>query len=140
MSGIANPNLKTFFQDSVLTAARAAETTGADWDDTDGNGCNRVASNSPGIGINTGDYDPKETDWPRIDPTYGLGQNIGTDNGVNNRITLDQGADQNDQVVFVAADAETAPDAVLDAVTTAVNRTGKTVPAGAFAWGSVPIA
>ena len=140
MAGVANPNLKTFFQDSVITAARAAEVPNADFNDTNGNGCNRAASNSPGVGINTGDYNPKPTDWPREDPTYGLGQNIGTDNGVNNRITLDQGADQNDQVVFVAADASTAPDAVLNAAAAAVNRTGKTVPAGAFAWGSISVA
>ena len=140
MAGVANPNLKTFFQDTVLTAARAAEVPNADFVDTNGLGCNRAASNTPGIGINTGDYDPKESDWPRIDPTWGIGQNIGTDNGANNRLTLDQGADQNDQVVFVAADASTAPDAVLDVTTGAVNRTGKTVPAASWAWGSVPVA
>jgi len=140
MSGVAKPNLKTFFRDTVLTTATKPQAPNADWDDTDGKGCNRAASNSPGIGINTGDYGPKATDWPRIDPTYGLGQNIGTDNGVNNRITLDQGADQNDQVVFVAADADTAPEAVLDATTAAVNKTGATVPAGEFVWGSIPIA
>lgn len=140
MSQVLNPNLKTFFQDTVLTAATVAQAPDADWVDTNGEGCNRAASNTPGIGINTGDYSPKSSDWWETDPTWGIGQNIGTDNGANNRITLDQGADQNDQVVFVAADAETVADAVLDATTGAVNRTGMTVPSGAFAWGSVPIA
>lgn len=136
MSGIANPNYACFFQDTVLTAARAAEVTGADFVDTNGNGCNRAGSNSPGIGINTGDYDPKVGDWPRA-AGFGEGQNIGTDNGANNRInTIPDG---NDQVRFIQAVADVADDGQF-AATGAYNRTGKTVPNGSWAWAHVPVA
>lgn len=135
MSGIANPNYVCYFQDTVLTAARAAEVPNADFVDTDGNGCNRAASNSPGIGINTGDYDPKVGDWPRAE-VAGLGQNIGTDNGVNNRINAIP--DGNDQVLFIQAVADVANDAQF-ALSGAFNRTGVTVPNGSWCWGHVPV-
>jgi hypothetical protein len=138
MAGITTPSLPTFFQDSVLTAARQAEETNpdADW----AGGANKAGSNAPGIGIATGDYGYKTSDWDLADGTFGVSQNIGTDNGVNNRITLDQDPDFNDQVVYVFADADTAPGAELDAATGAINMTGETVPAGEPCWGLVAVA
>ena len=135
MAEVANPNYVTFFQDSVITAARAAEVPNADFVDTDGNGCNRAASNSPAIGVNTGDYDPKVSDWPRADG-FAIGQNIGTDNGVHNRVkTIPDG---NDHARFIQAVADVAPDGQFG-VTDAFNRTGKTVPNGSWAWAHVPV-
>lgn len=136
MSGIDTPSIPTFFQDTVLTAARALEVPGADFD----GGMNKAGSNAPGVGIATGEYGYKLDDWDLPDPTFGESQNIGTDNGANDRITLDQDPDFNDQVVYVLADADTAPGAVLDVGTGAINETGETVPAGEPCWGRVPVA
>ena len=60
-------NLTTFFQDSTLRAAREPEVPLASFE----NGMNPAASCAPGVGINTGDYGPKESDWPHI---KGLGE------------------------------------------------------------------
>jgi len=130
MSGVANPNYVCFFIDT--TKKRTTEVTGADWD----GGCNNAGSNAPGIGINTGDYSPKAQDWPQAQG-YGESQHIGVDSGANNRITTVP--DGNDQVLFIQAVADVANDAQF-ATSGAYNRTGKTVPNGAWCWGHVPVA
>lgn len=125
-------NLPTYELDSTLV--RSGEVTAADW----AGGMNLAASNAPGVGINTGGYDPKAQDWPRIADTAAHdSQHIGQDAAA---LQVIDGADINDNVAFVQADAETAPDAVLDAATGAVNRTGETVPADGWAWGTIPVA
>ncbi len=126
MAGIANPNYATHY----LGATRAAEVTGADWAD----GVNKGASNSPGIGINTGDYSPKASDWSEDVRDPQNGQQIGEVAGPI--ITTPDGV--NDQASFVQAIADTAPDAQVG-ITGVFNRTGKTVPNGAWFWGHKPI-
>jgi hypothetical protein len=123
-------NLPTYELSAALI--RSGEVAAADWAD----GMNKGGSCAPGIGINTGDYQPKAFDWPRIEDTAAHeSQHIGQTEAV---IQVVQGADVNDQVAFVQADAETAPDAELDATTGADNKTGKTVPASDWAWGVIP--
>ena len=130
MAGVANPNYACFFIDT--TKKRSGEVTGADWD----GGCNNAGSNAPGVGINTGDYDPKTTDWPRA-AAFGESQHIGVDSGANNRIqTVPDG---NDQVRFIQATANVADDGEFPTSTGAFNRTGKTVPSGSWAWAHVPV-
>ncbi len=129
MAEIANPNLKTFFQGTVVSAQFPnADLTG---------GVNKGGSNSPGIGINTGDYDPKAEDWSRHARDPQNGQNIG---GVAAVLTVDQGADVNDNVSFIQATAEVAPDAEFPTGTGVFNKTGKTIPANSWAWGLKPVA
>jgi len=123
-------NLATY----AIGTTRAGEVTAADW----AGGMNKGASNAPSVGTNTGDYNPKEQDWPRIEDT------VAHQSGIIGAAAVDvntvNGADVNNEVAFVAADASTAPDAVLDATTGAVNRTGQTVPSGAYVWGEIPVA
>lgn len=103
----------------------------------------------PGIGINTGDYSPKTDDWAEVVISPGKTGPIGWggDNTVTgqtatvNIVAADYAnTDFNDTTAFIQADASTAPGAELDATTGAVNRTGKTVPANAWVWGTVPVA
>ncbi len=129
MAGLNNPNLPTF----LLSAnQRAVETPAADWTD----GMNRGGSCAPGVGINTGDYSPKPSDWPEIQIAPAQSQQIGF---AAENVTADQDPDFNDTLAFVQADAQTAPGGVLDVGTGAINQTGKTVPAGAWVWGTVPV-
>ena len=136
---------------TVLPAAgavRRAQVAGADWD----TGMN-PGTCQPGVGINTGDYSPKVQDWAEvviapgvsqyiggIDPaeTTGANTGVGTE-GAAGQVDLLEPVDGNDTFAFVEADAETAADAVLDVTTGAVNRTGVTVPAAAWCWGTVPV-
>jgi len=125
-------NIPTYYYDPTLVAARALETPNADWV----GGLNRGGSNTNGIGIATGFYDPAVNDWARIEDTAAHeSQHIGED---ATSILLIQGADVNDEVAFVQADADTADGAVLDAVTGATNETGVTVPADSWVWGVIP--
>ena len=136
----------------IAGATRQAQVAAAAWDD----GMN-YASCQPGVGICTGIYDPKAQDWPRVaDTAAHTGQFIGgvdpaestdADTGNGNTgadtaidITVVQGADINDTVAFVTTVAPVAPDGVLDATTGAVNKTGVTVPTGAWVWGVIPVA
>ena len=121
-------------------AGRQAQVPNGNWT----NGMN-AASCQPGIGHNTADYSPKEQDFGAvvIDPLNsqwlgGIDGNLPV--GGNVTVALLEPVDGNDTFAFVQADAATAPDAELDAATGAVNRTGKTVPLGAWCWGTVPVA
>jgi hypothetical protein len=121
-----------------------------------GGGCN------PGVGINTGDFDPKVGDWTTADQAtlardpqvsgY-IGNNDGTragrdpwppvDNPLDAKpaITAVQGADINDTVGFVVANAQTVADATAtDGTTSVVNKTGMTVPSGGRLWGPQTVA
>ena len=130
MSEIATPNLKTFYQGDSGDRGEGDVFGTTDWD----GGANKAASCAPGIGINTGDYDPKVTDWSQDERTAQKSQTIGhTQAG----ITVDQDPDFNDNVSFVQATASTAPDAEFG-TTGAFNKTGKTVPQDSWAWGLVP--
>ena len=137
MAEIVAPNLKARLP--AAGSAQQAQVSAADWD-----GGMNPGSCQPGIGINTGDYSPKASDWAEIEIAPAESQWLGGVDGNlsvpgNVSIPLVEPVDGNDTFAFVQADAETAPDAVLDAVTGAVNRTGKTVPAAAWCWGTVPV-
>jgi hypothetical protein len=134
----------------AVGATRQAETANADWD-----GGMNPGSCMPGVGINTGEYGCKVGDWPNSDfngtnaiPYDGLSQWLGgvdadgftPTEGLTTRLALVEPVDGNDTLAFVTADGATAPDAVMNAATGAVNRTGQTVPAGERAWGTVPVA
>ena len=127
-------NLPTFFLDPDLT--RAAEVTAADW----AGGLNKGASCAPGIGINTGNPNPKLSDWTLLDQAGAArvpqqSQHIGT---TVDDINAYQGADINDTLAFVEAVGAVAPDAVI--ASGAVNKTGQTLQAGDRAWGVIPVA
>lgn len=131
MSGVDNPNLPLKIDTSLY---RTGEVPGADWTD----GLNK-GSCMPGVGINTGDYDPKASDWPAVATDPAESQYIGQ--SAESLTAVDYAAaDENDTLAFVTADADTAPDAVFNAASGAVNRTGQTIPSGDYAWGTVPVA
>lgn len=131
----------------IAGSARQAQVSGAAWDD----GMN-YASCQPGIGINTGNFSPKPSDWAEvadtaahpsqfiggIDPAESTGADTGNGGTTEVDLLAIQGADINDNVAFVEADGSTVADAVADAATGAVNKTGVTVPAGAWLWGVIP--
>jgi hypothetical protein len=131
-------NLPTYFIDSTLRAARAAEYAVAGVFD---GGMNLGGSCAPGIGINTGDYDPKASDWPRIDmSSAGLdavkdSQQIGEALGAI--FCLDPATVGDDEVVaFGLTTGAVAPDAIAftSAGFSMRNRTGKTVPDASWLW------
>lgn len=123
-------NLPVYIQDATLKAARAAEVPDADFD----GGMNK-GGNSP-IGISTAVVNP--SGWDLVEDTAArTSQHIGE---AATDINVDQGADVNDTVALVAADAQTVADAPLDVATGAVNKTGATVEAGDFTFGVIPVA
>lgn len=140
-------NLATYHQDQVTKTARAVQVPAADFD----GGANKAGSCAGGIGINTGDVDPKLDDWTLLDQAAAarnpqLSQHIGGDglNGGNTAsepIRAIQGADVNDTLAFVVA-AVTAADGVGVGVANAdpINRTGKTVTAGERVWATNTVA
>jgi len=126
-------NLPIYNLDPAQVTARGIEVPLADF----AGGVNMAGSCAGGIGINTGDYSPKVTDWaPIADIAAHRSQHIGQ---ANNVLQVDQGADINDQPAFVQTAGIVAPGGELDVTTGALNLTGKTVPSGAFAWGVIPI-
>ena len=128
MSGVANPNLPTFFQ---APSGQRATVSGADWD----GGMNKGGSNAPGVGIATGDYSPKDTDWSEEQRLLQESQALGLASDDINTTNNDD--DSNNDVSFVEADGDIAVDAEIDAGTGALNRTGAVIPTGAWAWGEV---
>lgn len=173
---MANQNVPTYLQDAASTAARNAEYTGDPLSDIDGDGtynsylgCNRGGSNSPGLGINTGDIsylngtDPLPEKWTLLDQA-GAGrtpqesQHIGG-NGLGGTLPSSGGdqsvepvrhviqpasapgtVDTNDTANFVVADSVAAPGAIADTVTGTVNQTDRTTAIGDVLWGNVPVA
>lgn len=141
MSGIINPNAPTAFYDTAEVSTRAAEVPDADW----ATGVNRAGSCAPGVGINTGEYDPKDSDWADTDFNgvnalnyLGASQYIGIDPGGNLAVTaLDPVADEWRNAGFIETTGAVAPGAVLGQISgnDFINRTGLTVPSGSKAWG-----
>jgi hypothetical protein len=162
MAGLDKASLPTYLLDSAAVAARNAEYAGTPFTDTTGDGttgapalgCNRAGACAPGIGINTGDVDPKVSDWTTLDQAgaarapqdsqhiggSGLGAGDATVEPVRADETAQQVVDINDTVAFVVADTQAADGAVMDSVTGAVNQTGKQVEIGQRAWGTIPVA
>jgi hypothetical protein len=136
MAGLTVPNLPTYYRDSAVRTARAAEyPAGTSFTD----GANNGGCAGPGIGIATGEVDPKMSNAPRVSPTYGTSQYIGLVPGANGRIeVLEAGPDINDQVALVVAAGAVAPDAII--ANSAVNKTGVAMVAGQWAWGVITVA
>ena len=128
-------NQPTYFIDSTLVTARKIEVPAADFDD----GMNKGGSNAPGVGVNTGDYSPKDEDWPEIEQILDSQIIVGTPSGV---FTIDGtfgdtalvGFAPPDPVAVVLADAKINFDVDGSGFET-FNRTGKTIPATAWTWG-----
>lgn len=97
-------------------------------------GGNRAASNAPGLGISTGTYGPKTSDWSAHERLVYESQQIGQ---TADDITVDEGADVNDEVSFVLTAGAIADGAELKAGTGALNKTGVTVPTGTWCWGVI---
>jgi hypothetical protein len=135
MAGIQNPNAPTSFYDAQYIAARSTEIPSANWQD----GLNRGGSCSNGIGINTGDYNPKNQDWWRANaPEEAISGYIGIDSGPQGLVTaLDINDGQWKRVAFVQPNSDTPDGGVLInyLATDVINRTGETVPNGQWVWG-----
>lgn len=127
MAGVAVPNIPTFY----LGTIEAAQFPNADLI----GGVNRGGGNSPGIGINTGDYSPKASDWSEEVRDPQNSQHLG---GAAAPVTFIQGADVNDQAAFVQTAGSVAPDGAL--ILGVINKTGKTVPPNVWCWGVKTIA
>ena len=133
-------NVPTYFLRAAAT--RDSEYTGTPFQDTvsasyNGNlGCNKAASNAPGIGIATGFVNPKASDWPQsADTAAHESQHIGDTVDDINAI---EGTDVNNDLVFVQSDSNAADDAVCDVATGGVNRTGATIATNDWLWAVVP--
>ena len=107
-------------------------------------GCNRGVANGA-IGINTGDYNPKESDFSRGDPRYASPASyVGhlAEAVTNNEDQMwgltdadDQSAELAGIVGFDYATADTAADAEYGSSLVLTNYTGKTIPEDGWAWG-----
>lgn len=142
MAGIAYPNVATYERNETAANTRKGEVPGADFD----GGGNLPGSCAPGIGINTGDYDPKVQDWSRVADTAGHeSQHIGgvplntggTTGYVLHTYDVIQSAGIENEVAFVETAGAVPPFGILDSATDAVNMTGKTVPDDSWAWGVI---
>lgn len=132
MSGIAVPNYKTFHQGAGANRGSADVFGTTDWS----GGMNKSGSNAPGVGINTGDYSPKVSDWSQDERDPQNSQTIGHSAAV---VTVDLGADVNDNVSFIQTVASTPNDGQVGA-TGVYNRTGVTLASGVWFWGHKPVA
>jgi len=148
-------NLPTYVLAAAQVTARNAEYTGTPFTDIPGSGTyadpvlggNKAGSNAPGIGINTGNIDPKLSDWSILDQDEAardpqLSSHIGGDGtfdgGLPVIINAIIGTDINDKVAYSAADQQAVADAIYDTATGALNKTGVTVEIGDVLWGTVP--
>jgi hypothetical protein len=138
MAGLATPNLPTYYRDSAKRTERASQVTGASFTD----GANNGGCAGPGIGIATGEANPK---WNTLTstpagtpPIWGTSQYIGVTPGANGRIeVIEAGPDINDQVALVQATGTVAIDGII--ASGAVNKTGAALATGDWAWGVVTV-
>lgn len=135
MAGTANPNLPTYYVDSVQVTARAIEVPAADFD----GGMNKGGACAPGIGVNTGDYSPKDTDWPEIEQVVDSNQIGDVASGL---FCEDATFGDTALVGFAPADGATVADAEMTVDVdgsgfSTFNRTGGTVPSAAWTWGAI---
>ena len=141
-------NLATYLLNAATVAARNAEITGTPFSSE---GMNLGGSNAPGIGINTGDINPKLSDWTTLDQAAAArdpqdsqhigGDALGDGDQTSEPVRCIQGADVNDTLGFSVADTAAVADAVYDVGGTgAVNKTGETVAICDRIWGPIPVA
>lgn len=102
-------------------------------------GCNKAGSCAPGIGIATGNINFKTDDWKRVaDTAPRESQHIGV---AGDDLNVIMGTDVNNELAYVDCDVGgAAADAVADAATGAVNKTGGAIVATDWLWGVVPVA
>ena len=148
MAEIANPNQSCYHVDSAEVTARNAEYTGTPLTDTGAGtladprlGCNDAGSCAPGIGVNTGDYSPKDSDWPEIEQVVDSDIIGGVPSGLNTRdpvfgITALVGFAPPDPIAPVLDDDSINID-VAGSGFASFNRTGKTIPSTAWTWGAI---
>ncbi len=147
-------NLPTYELNATEVAVRVAE----DWPLEDAvdftGGMNLSGSCAPGIGINTGNIDPKLEDWSILDQAAAArapqdSQHIGGDGSPagleglagNAPINPVQGADINDTLSYITALAQAAPGVGFGAVNAdPKNRTAVTIEIGDRAWGTNTVA
>jgi len=125
-------NQKTYFIDSSEIATRSSEVPLADFS----GGLNKGGSCSGGIGINTGNPNPTEQDWPRpavsvVEESQYIG---GTQSGI---FTEDETFGDTALVSFVQASGAVSAGAEIANVSgfSFVNRTGQDLVADDWAWG-----
>ena len=134
-------NLPTYHQNAATVAVRAGEVPAASFS----NGMNLGGSNTCGVGINTGNIDPKLELWS-VNDQFGTarepqnsqhigGDALGLGDQSSSAIRVDQDPDFAESANYVVADQVAAPGAVYHVATQAVNRTGVTVQIGDRLWG-----
>lgn len=127
---MAIQNQVTYFIDPPLRTIRMAEVPDADWD----GGGNYSASNANYIGINTGNFGPKDEDFGDVEK-FAIGQTIG---GVTTTVRcIDATFGDDARAGYVLTTGVVAPDGILGDInaTNFFNRTGADVPSGEFVWG-----
>lgn len=129
-------NLTTYYVDSTARGLRELDVPLADFDE----GMNDAASNAPGIGVNTGNHSPSTSSWAQdsTDERMQDSQIFGEDASGLNCIDGTFGATA--LVGFSVAAAPIADGDPIDADVDGsgfaiVNRTGVTIPTGAWCWG-----
>lgn len=131
-------NIPTLFYDTDVVVERVTEVPFADFR----GGMNQGGSCAGGIGVNTGDYDPKSQDW-QGDPVganrdYLRSGYIGIDSGGNDLVNMwrEDGDHLLDFVGFGYNNTpgEVAPGGALDSFLVLINETGKSIPENSFAW------
>ena len=141
-------NLATYQLNATSVAARDAE---MEVSGQFAGGMNLAGSNAPGIGINTGNIDPKLEDWSVLDQAGAArapqdsqhigGDGLGAGDATNNPINCVQGADINDTLSYITALSQAAPGAGFGAASAdPVNRTDVTIEIGDRAWGTNTVA
>jgi hypothetical protein len=142
VAGTGAPNKPVFYRSAAAIQARSTQLGKLVEQFT--NGCNRgVASGA--IGVNTGEFNPKTTDFNRV-LRYGvsasyIGQREAAVTANEDRLwALPDAGNQATtavQVGFNTAASSTAPLANYGTTIVCANHTGLTMPAGSWAWGLV---
>ena len=144
MAGTLAPNKPVFYRSTPVITARAAQ-LGVNISQFT-NGCNRGVANGA-IGVNTGEFNPKASDFNRtirygVSASY-IGQREAAVTANEDRLWAIPGFDQAVtavQVGFNSAASSTAPLATYGTTIVCENHTGSTMPAGSWAWGLVATA
>jgi len=125
---------------------RNSEYTGTPFTDTESasynarKGCNKAGANAPYIGVSTGLNNPS-MGLAAADTAAHRSQHIGQVPDATTTFKVQEGADVNNTLAYVVVDVGgAAADAVADAATGAVNRTGAAVAQDDEIWGVIPVA
>jgi len=138
-------NLPTYGLNQSAVSTRTFEVPAADFS----GGMNKGGSNAPGVGINTGNIDPKLTDWSVQDQNGlardpqatqhigGGGLGAGDQAAFAVNAVQNDGADVNDTLTYIEALAQAAPGVGFGAGNAdPINRTDVTIEIGDRAWGT----